>query len=70
MNFRSSYRLKACTHSKADPGGSLMNDENQNVSSLKEAYRLWHDTKAGSVDHWLNLMTCMRADGKAITDFD
>jgi uncharacterized protein len=34
-----------------------MNDENQNVASLKEAYRLWHDTKAASVDHWLNLMT-------------
>jgi hypothetical protein len=32
-------------------------DENQNVASLKEAYRLWYDTKAGSVDHWLNLMT-------------
>jgi hypothetical protein len=47
-----------------------MNDENLNVSSLKEAYRLWHDTKAGSVDHWVNLTTCMRADGKAITDFD
>jgi ketosteroid isomerase-like protein len=34
-----------------------MSDENQNVASLKEAYRIWHDTKAGSVDHWLNLMT-------------
>jgi ketosteroid isomerase-like protein len=34
-----------------------MSDENRNVASLKEAYRLWHDTKAASVDHWLNLMT-------------
>jgi uncharacterized protein len=34
-----------------------MNDETQNVANLKEAYRLWHDTKAGSVDYWLNLMT-------------
>lgn len=34
-----------------------MSDENQNVASLKAAYRLWHDTKAGSVDYWLNLMT-------------
>jgi uncharacterized protein len=34
-----------------------VSDENQNVASLKEAYRLWYDTKAGSVDHWLNLMT-------------
>lgn len=32
-----------------------MSDENQNVASLTEAYRLWHDTKAGSVEHWLNL---------------
>jgi ketosteroid isomerase-like protein len=28
-----------------------------NVATLKDAYRLWHDTKAGSVEHWLNLMT-------------
>ena len=31
--------------------------ENANVETLKEAYRLWHDTKAGSVDHWSNAMT-------------
>jgi hypothetical protein len=31
--------------------------ENANVETLKEAYRLWHDTKAGSADHWLNAMT-------------
>ena len=28
-----------------------------NVAPLKDAYQRWHDTKAGSVDHWLNLMT-------------
>ncbi|MEO6165643.1 MAG: nuclear transport factor 2 family protein [Candidatus Binatia bacterium] len=28
-----------------------------NIATLKDAYRLWHDSKAGSVDHWLNLMT-------------
>jgi hypothetical protein len=28
-----------------------------NVALLKDAYQRWHDTKAGSVDHWLNLMT-------------
>jgi uncharacterized protein len=28
-----------------------------NVAILKDAYRRWHDSKAGSVDHWLNLMT-------------
>ena len=28
-----------------------------NVATLKDAYQRWHDTKAGSVDHWLNLMT-------------
>ena len=27
------------------------------VSLLREAYKKWHDTKAGSVDHWLELMT-------------
>jgi uncharacterized protein len=35
----------------------MSDEENRNITSLKEAYRLWDDTKAGSVDHWLNLMT-------------
>jgi len=28
-----------------------------NVATLKDAYQRWHDSKAGSVDHWLNLMS-------------
>ena len=27
-----------------------------NVAALKTAYRLWHETKGGSVDVWLDLM--------------
>lgn len=34
-----------------------MSAETDNVATLEQAYQLWHDTKAGSVDHWLNLMT-------------
>ncbi|MBM4262546.1 MAG: hypothetical protein FJ145_14095 [Deltaproteobacteria bacterium] len=34
-----------------------MSRETENVAILKETYRLWHESKAGSVDHWLNLMT-------------
>jgi len=34
-----------------------MSNKESNVAALKEAYRRWHDTKAGSVDHWLALMT-------------
>jgi len=34
-----------------------MSTEDSNVTVLKEAYRQWHDTKGGSVDHWLTLMT-------------
>ena len=34
-----------------------MSTEPQNVAILKDAYQRWHDTKAGSVDHWLSLMT-------------
>ncbi len=34
-----------------------MNSEADNVATLKDAYQRWHDSKAGSVDHWLNLMT-------------
>ena len=34
-----------------------MNREETHVSLLKEAYKKWHETKAGSVEHWLELMT-------------
>lgn len=34
-----------------------MSNESDNVTLLKDAYHRWHDSKAGSVDHWLNLMT-------------
>ena len=34
-----------------------MSTESQNVAVLKDAYQQWHDTKAGSVAHWLSLMT-------------
>jgi len=34
-----------------------MTTESQNVAVLKDAYQQWHDTKAGSVAHWLSLMT-------------
>ena len=34
-----------------------MSQEDAQINLLKEAYQRWHDTKAGSVDHWLELMT-------------
>jgi ketosteroid isomerase-like protein len=34
-----------------------MSTESENVALLKDAYQRWQDTKAGSVDHWLDLMT-------------
>lgn len=34
-----------------------MSEESKNIEILKDAYRRWHETKAGSVDHWLHLMT-------------
>lgn len=34
-----------------------MSTESENVAILKNAYQRWHDSKAGSVDHWLNFMT-------------
>jgi len=34
-----------------------MSQEETHVSLLKEAYQKWHDSKAGSADHWLSLMT-------------
>ncbi len=32
-----------------------MSEEQRNVAILKEAYRLWHETKGGSVDHWISI---------------
>jgi hypothetical protein len=34
-----------------------MSKEDAHVAILREAYRQWHDTKGGSVRHWLDLMT-------------
>lgn len=28
-----------------------------NTALLREAYALWHDTKGGSVDHWMGLVS-------------
>ena len=33
-----------------------MGDEARNVGLLKEAYKLWHDSKGGSVDHWMSMV--------------
>ena len=33
-----------------------MGDEARNVGLLKEAYKLWHDSKGDSVGHWINLV--------------
>jgi len=40
-----------------DPLENHMANETDNVRILKDAYQRWHDSKAASVDHWLNLMT-------------
>lgn len=47
-----------------------MNAASDNVHKLRHAYQLWHDTRGGSVQHWLDLMAAdvvMRsvADGAA-----
>ena len=34
-----------------------MTTESTNVAILKDAYQRWHDTKGGSVEHWMSLMT-------------
>jgi ketosteroid isomerase-like protein len=33
-----------------------MGAELDNVAKLREAYRLWNDTKGGSVGHWMDMM--------------
>ena len=32
-----------------------MSNEATNVALLKEAYRQWHETRGGSVDHWIGI---------------
>jgi uncharacterized protein len=34
-----------------------MSQEDSHIALLREAYQKWHDSKAGSVNHWLALMT-------------
>jgi ketosteroid isomerase-like protein len=34
-----------------------MRSSSEKVEKLKDAYRQWHDSKGGSVDAWLDLMT-------------
>ena len=33
-----------------------MDTSHDNVGKLRKAYQLWHDTRGGSVQHWLDLM--------------
>jgi ketosteroid isomerase-like protein len=33
-----------------------MPDEANNVALLKDAYRRWHESKGGSVDHWMGIV--------------
>ncbi|HMN52127.1 MAG TPA: nuclear transport factor 2 family protein [Xanthobacteraceae bacterium] len=32
-----------------------MSEEARNIAILKEAYRLWHETKGASVDSWMSI---------------
>jgi ketosteroid isomerase-like protein len=50
---KSSLALSSNATSDSDEGSQ----EERHVSLLKEAYKKWHETKAGSVEHWLELMT-------------
>ena len=34
-----------------------MGEEARNVGILKEAYTLWHESKGGSVDHWMGMVS-------------
>ncbi len=40
-----------------------MSEEARNVTLLREAYRLWHDTKGKSVEHWMDLFADQIAFG-------
>jgi len=33
-----------------------MGNEANNVAILKDAYKRWHDSKGGSVDHWMKVV--------------
>jgi ketosteroid isomerase-like protein len=32
-----------------------MSDQDANVTTLKDAYRRWHETRGGSVDQWMTI---------------
>ena len=51
-------RQAATTSWSADlicPEAALSSEE-QNVEILKEAYRQWHETRGGSVDHFISIV--------------
>lgn len=33
----------------------MLSQEDVNVATLREAYRLWGDTKGGSIEHWASI---------------
>jgi ketosteroid isomerase-like protein len=33
-----------------------MGNELDNVAALREAYALWHESKGGSIEHWMGLL--------------
>lgn len=33
-----------------------MDSATENTARLREAYALWHDSKGGSIDHWMQLV--------------
>jgi ketosteroid isomerase-like protein len=48
-----------------------MDQTAENVARLKEAYRLWNETRGGSVSHWLDLMAddaTMRSVGDEVDE--
>jgi ketosteroid isomerase-like protein len=36
---------------------AAVEDTKQNVARLQRAYQLWNETRGGSVDHWMDLMS-------------
>jgi ketosteroid isomerase-like protein len=46
-----------------------MSNEKSNKEILKTAYTKWHDTRGGSVDHWLSIMSD-EIDFRSLADGD
>ena len=47
-----------------------MSEADRNKQILKEAFDVWHETRGGSIDHWMSIMSDKRVRHLVVRDDD